>query len=103
MIFEMSPNIGKLYIISKKILPQLRIRDHYPQITTDWSKLSFKSSDCMKNEKFFRLLSTVDLGVDGKLNSRAIEWKWNHDDPTVGSPKNRGPPNSVSTPPTMTA
>ena len=23
--------------------------------------------------------------MDGKLSSREIEWKWNHDDPMVGS------------------
>ena len=42
----------------------------------------------MKNEKFFQQLLMVDMGMEGKLSSRAIEWKQNHSDPMVESHEN---------------
>ena len=42
----------------------------------------------------------VHLGMDGKLSTREIEWRWNHGDPTARSLENtsgsyRGlPPNA---------
>ena len=29
----------------------------------------------------------VDLGMDGNVSSGTIDYKWNHGDPTVGSPR----------------
>ena len=52
MIFETSPNIGKLYIISRIFRYKKESGIVTSQIITDWPRSSFKALDCMKNEIF---------------------------------------------------
>ena len=40
-----------------------------------------------EKREIFRQLWTIDLGIDGNVSSRAIDYKWNDDDPIVRSPR----------------
>ena len=57
------------------------------QIITDWPRSEFKTLECTINEKKFRQLSTVDLGMGWKVSSKWVIQDWNHDDLMVRSPK----------------
>ena len=89
VIFEMLPNIGNIdiyhfeaFFSTIKNLGSLPLKS--PPFGLD---RALKASHCTKNEEFFRQLSMVDLDMDGKLSPRAVEWRWNHDDPTARSSK----------------
>ena len=80
------PSIGNIYHFEEFFITINNLESLLQ--THHWlAEIKFQSSDCMKNEEFFQYLSTVDLGIVGKVSSRAIDYKWNHGNPTIGLPK----------------
>ena len=96
VIFKTSLNTDKLYIILKNIFPWVRILPpKSPPISLD------------KASKLQIARKTINFSVTFHGWSRygcswEIEWKWNHDDPTIESsgisPESRGPPNGFFAP-----
>ena len=83
----MTPNIGNIYIKSKLVKHWSRIQGSYLKnqlyLTGRWlESRSFTMEPYWKNCD-----SSGMMGMDEKFSSRAVEWRWNHDDLTARSLK----------------
>ena len=80
-------NTSNIYINSKCFSPRSIIWNHYLQTHHRLAEITFQSLDCTKNEEIFRQLSMINLSMVGNLRLRVVNFRWNHSDPTVGSPE----------------